>query len=100
MGRGPGPELKLGSAFGYHDGSGIALQESTAILEVEGKVMPASAVGRVGLVSDILGFVTRAVRCGIGRTCWFFSRGEAGLALDTLEAILESIPEEKGRRKT
>ena len=58
------PELKLGSALGYHDGSGIALQESTAILEVEGKVMPASAVGRVGLASDILGLVTRAVRCG------------------------------------
>ena len=94
------PDLKLGSVLGYPDGSGITLQEGTAILEDEGKVMPASAVGRVGLVSDILGFVTRAVRCGIVRTCWFFSRGEAGLALDTLEAILESIPEEKGRRKT
>ena len=42
----------------------VALQESTAILEVERKVMPASAVGGVGLASDILGLVTRAVRCG------------------------------------
>ena len=64
VGRGPGPELKLGSALGYHDGRGIALQESAAILEVEGKVTPASAVGGVGLVSDILGLVTKAVRCG------------------------------------
>ena len=64
MGRGPGPELKLGSALGYHDGSGIALQGSTAILKVEGKAMPASAVSRVGLVSDILGSVTRTVRGG------------------------------------
>ena len=64
MGGGPVPDWKLGSALGYPDGSGITLQEGTAILEDEGKVMPASAVGRVGLVSDILGFVTRAVRCG------------------------------------
>ena len=101
MGKGPGPELKLGSALGYHDGSGIALQESTAILKVEGKARPASAVSRVGLVSDILGFVTRTVRCGDQfEPAGSLSRGEAGLALGTLEAILESIPEEKGRRKT
>ena len=58
------PDLKLGSALGYPDGSGITLQEGTAILEVEGKVTPASAAGGVGLVSDILGLVTKAVRCG------------------------------------
>ena len=58
------PELKLGSALGYPDGSGITLQEGTAILEFEGKVTPASAAGGVGLVSDILGLVTKAVRCG------------------------------------
>ena len=58
------PELKLGSALGYPDSSGITLQEGTAILEVEGKVTPASAAGGVGLVSDILGLVTKAVRCG------------------------------------
>ena len=58
------PELKLGSALGYPDGSGITLREGTAILEVEGKVTPASAAGGVGLVSDILGLVTKAVRCG------------------------------------
>ena len=58
------PELKLGSALGYSDGIGITLQEGTAILEVEGRMTPASAAGGVGLVSDILGLVTRAVRCG------------------------------------
>ena len=56
--------MKLGSALGYPDGSGITLQEGTAILEVEGKMTPASAAGGVDLVSDILGLVTRAVRCG------------------------------------
>ena len=64
MGRGPGPELKLGSALGYSDGIGMTLQEGTAILEVDGEVMPASAAGGVGLVSDILGIVTRTMRCG------------------------------------
>ena len=58
------PELKLGSALGYPDGSGITLQGGTAILEVEGKVTPASAAGGVGLVFDILRLVTKAVRCG------------------------------------
>ena len=58
------PDLKLGSALGYPDGSGITLQEGTAILEVEGKVTPASAAGGVGLVSDVSRFVTRTVRCG------------------------------------
>ena len=58
------PELELGSALGYPDGIGITLQEGTAILEVEGKVTPASVAGGVGLVSDILGLVTKAVRCG------------------------------------
>ena len=64
VGRGPGPELKLGSALGYSDGIGVTLQEGMATLEVEGEVTPASAAGGVGLVSDILGLVTRAVRCG------------------------------------
>ena len=58
------PDLKLGSALGYPDGSGITLQEGTAILEVEGEVTPASAAGGVGLVSDVSRFVTRTVRCG------------------------------------
>ena len=58
------PDLKLGSALGYPDGSGITLQEGTAILEDEGKVMPASAAGGVGLVSDVSKCVTRTVRCG------------------------------------
>ena len=58
------PELKLGSALGYPDGIGITLQEGTAILEVEGKVTPASAVGGVGLGSDVSKCVTRTVRCG------------------------------------
>ena len=58
------PDLKLGSALGYPDGSGITLQEGTAILEDEGKVMPASAAGGVGLVSDISGIVTRTMRRG------------------------------------
>ena len=58
------PDWKLGSALGYPDGSGITLQEGTAILEDEGKVMPASAAGGVGLVSGTLGLVTKAVRCG------------------------------------
>ena len=56
------PELKLGSALGYSDGIGVTLQEGMAILEVEGEVTPASAVGGVGLVSDVSRFVTRTVR--------------------------------------
>ena len=58
------PDLKLGSALGYPAGSGITLQEGTAILEDEGKVRPASAAGGVGLISGTLGLVTKAVRCG------------------------------------
>ena len=58
------PELKLGSALGYSDGIGVTLQEGMAILEVEGKVTPASAAGGVGLVSDISGIVTRTMRRG------------------------------------
>ena len=58
------PELNLGSALGYSDGIGVTLQEGMAILEVEGKVTPASAAGGVGLVSNISGIVTRTMRCG------------------------------------
>ena len=58
------PELNLGSALGYSDGIGVTLQEGMAILEVEGKVTLASAVGGVGLVSDISGIVTRTMRRG------------------------------------
>ena len=56
--------MKLGSALGYSDGIGVTLQEDMTILEVEGEVTPTSAAGGVGLVSGILGFVTKAVRCG------------------------------------
>ena len=58
------PNCRLGSALGYFDGIGVTLQEGMAILEVEGKVTLASAVGGVGLVSDISGVVTRTMRCG------------------------------------
>ena len=50
--------------MGYFDGIGVTLQEGMAILEVERKVTLASAVGGVGLVSDISRVVTRTVRCG------------------------------------
>ena len=48
--------------MGYFDGTVVTFHEGMAILEVEGKVTLKSAVGGVGLVSDILGIVTRTMR--------------------------------------